>query len=425
MDRLQRNNVKVLVVTRLFSGLIRSVVEEKWQPTGIPAMYRFIEGLSRHHIPAVVVFLCKTAMESKDINEPKIFTFDDEQVSDVAFHVVPFKPLPICSTKLNAMWNGWRQWRYCVRVLKEKNPNVIYCDRSDVIFGATARVWFHKKVILRLLGFYPDMKKFFTTIRYKFFSPLTYFAYCAPFSGIICTQDDSGGSYYLSKLPNKKVPKKLLVNGVDHKISTRDDLDSLRRQHRIVNDRPIFLYVGKLEESKGCLEFVEVMATLYVSGYRFYAFIIGAGPLAEEIQARIQKRNLTEVMRFVGAVDNKKTHHYYNLADVYVHLYVWASLTNTVLEAMRAGNALVLISPSKKEHIGEYTEKFIPEDCKIVFDRNNIAESLTQALKDLLCRPQKIIVLKKNMKMFCEQSLYSWDDRIEKELQSMEYAKFE
>ena len=70
MDRLQRNNVKVLVVTRLFSGLIRSVVEEKWQPTGIPAMYRFIEGLSRHHIPAVVVFLCKTAMESKDINEP-------------------------------------------------------------------------------------------------------------------------------------------------------------------------------------------------------------------------------------------------------------------------------------------------------------------------------------------------------------------
>lgn len=408
--------MRVLMATRLFSGLIQSAVEQKWQPTGIPAMYRFIEGLSRQRIPADVVFLCKTAAESKDIHDMKVFTIDDDRVRKINFHVVPFYSLKIRSTKLNGIWNEWRQWRYCVRVLKASGADAVYCDRSHVIFGATARLWFKKRVTLRLLGFYPDMKKLFTTIRYKLWFPLTYLAYFAPFDQIICTQDDSGGSYYLSKLPRRSVPKALLVNGVAHKDSSPEERAALRIKHGLEKDWPILLYVGKIEKPKGCLEFIEVMDNLYKSGRKFYALMLGQGSLEHEVQAKIAEQGIAEVVKYVGAVDNDQIYHYYNLADVYVHLYLWASLTNTVLEAMRAGRALVILSSSAQTHAGKYADSFIPDDCKIEFDRDNMVQSLTSVLGGLLGNKGKMRLLQRNMEEFAKDHLSSWSGRVDEEI---------
>ena len=110
----------------------------------------------------------------------------------------------------------------------------------------------------------------------------------------------------------------------------------------------------------------------------FYLFILFSISSSAQQNTFIRTYNLHNVVRFVGPVENNKIHHYYNLADIYVHLYLYASLTNTVLESMCAGNALVLISPDKNMHVGEYTEEIIPQDCAIRFDRENIVHDLKQ-----------------------------------------------
>ena len=219
-----QKNTRVLIVTRLFSGLIQSMVTKKWKPTGIPAIFKLIEGLNRKDIDTDVLFLCKTMLESKDINTSETFILDQHAVNKLKFHVVPFRSTKIKSTKINAVYNDFFQLIFFVKLLSKRKIDVVYCDRSNVFLGAVASLFFKRKVFLRLLGFYPDMKALFSKIIYKLFSPLTYISYLAPFAGIHCTQDDSGGGYYLSKIPNRFAKKKLLLNGVDKKVSSKKSL---------------------------------------------------------------------------------------------------------------------------------------------------------------------------------------------------------
>jgi len=407
---------RVLIVTRLFSGLINSVVTRQWNPTGIPAIYKLIEGMNRRGFVTDVLFLCKNKVESKDIKCSETFRLRQDSIKNVQFHVVPFRSSKLKSQKLDKIINAFFQFLYFLKFLVINRPNIIYCDRSHVIFGAITLILFHKRVFLRLLGFYPDMKAFITKPKHKFFHPITFLAYRVPFTGVICTQDDSGGGYYMPKIANSKTPQKLLLNEVDYKRSTQEELDELMKRHDLSHDRPILLFVGKLEKEKGCIEFVETMLNLSILGYKFYALVIGSGPLTGKVEKLIHENDHQGILRFVGPIENKKIQRYYNLTDIYVHLYIWASLTNTVLEAMCAGNALVLVSPSKEEHIGEYAEELIPQECVVKFNRENIVEDLSIEIGRLLENPEKIVAMKKNMAILSNRVLYTWNQRINNEI---------
>ena len=176
------------------------------------------------------------------------------------------------------------------------------------------------------------------------------------------------------------------------------------------------MFVGKLEKAKGCLEFIEVMSRLAGKACRFYGLIIGDGPLADEIKKSIAVHGLEKIVKIVGPVVNSNMPDYYNLADVYVHLYLWASLTNTVLESIRAGNALALISPSEKEHIGEYAGEILPVGAVTLFDRHDIVIDLSQKLIRLLENREEIERRKKVMREVGARLLSTWDERIEVEL---------
>ena len=41
--------MKILYSTRLFSGLESSFINKKWNPTGVPTIYKLIEELDKKH----------------------------------------------------------------------------------------------------------------------------------------------------------------------------------------------------------------------------------------------------------------------------------------------------------------------------------------------------------------------------------------
>ena len=41
--------MKILYATRLFSGLERGLINRKWNPIGVPTIYKMIENLDKHH----------------------------------------------------------------------------------------------------------------------------------------------------------------------------------------------------------------------------------------------------------------------------------------------------------------------------------------------------------------------------------------
>ena len=141
-----QRNLRVLIVTRLFSGLVQSIVMKKWVPTGIPAIFKIIEGLNRKEMDTDVLFLCKTAMESKDINNSETFTLDHHAVNKLKFHVVPFRSTKIKSTKLNTVYNDFFQLIFFIKLILKREFDVVYCDRSNVFLGAIASLFFKRKI---------------------------------------------------------------------------------------------------------------------------------------------------------------------------------------------------------------------------------------------------------------------------------------
>tara|TARA_B100000315_G_scaffold136259_1_gene125565 strand:+ start:19667 stop:20908 length:1242 start_codon:yes stop_codon:yes gene_type:complete len=403
---------KFIIVTRLFSGLIDSVVNEEWKPTGIPAIYKLIEGCNKYNLKIDVVFICKKEIESAEIPRIKRFVIKDKMVSKVNFHVIPYKVI-LTNKNINRLINSLLGYCYVLKLYKINRYKLLYCDRVNVVLGFLIIKCFRGKVFLRLLGFYPDMKNLFDNPRQKYRNPILFLAYKSKFSKIICTQDDSGGLYYLKKY-FKKRPYSLLLNGVDHQNSTKLQIEYYKNKLGITHECPILLFVGKLEKQKGCLTFLKVMNKLNSIGIDFYAIIVGSGSMLKQLEDYINNYDLGEKVKLVGPVDNADIFHYYNVSDIYIHLYIWASLTNTMLEALSAGNAIALISKLGENHVGTYAEKIIPQCIK--FDRNDVVNDLKTKLSEILPNKQKIELLKKSSNLIAKRTLSTWDKRIDKEI---------
>ena len=109
---VKERNPRILIVTRLFSGLIQSVNEKKWHPTGIPAIYKLIEGMNRRGVVTDVLFLCKNKVESKDIKSSETFRLRQDSVKNVQFYVVPFRATKLESLRVNKIYNAICQYMH-------------------------------------------------------------------------------------------------------------------------------------------------------------------------------------------------------------------------------------------------------------------------------------------------------------------------
>ena len=56
--------MKVLFVTRLFSGLESTAKSSKWKPTGVPTIYKIIERISNSPIQLTLIWTAKDIYSS-------------------------------------------------------------------------------------------------------------------------------------------------------------------------------------------------------------------------------------------------------------------------------------------------------------------------------------------------------------------------
>ncbi|AWN44256.1 glycosyltransferase family 4 protein [Methylobacterium durans] len=102
------------------------------------------------------------------------------------------------------------------------------------------------------------------------------------------------------------------------------------------------LYHGRVDRRKGVLDFVDALGRLRDRGMPFAATISGIGPDVEAAQARAAERDLPEErLRFTGYADYATVPDLYRQADVFVSPTYAEGFSNTILEAMAAGLAVV------------------------------------------------------------------------------------
>jgi glycosyltransferase involved in cell wall biosynthesis len=96
------------------------------------------------------------------------------------------------------------------------------------------------------------------------------------------------------------------------------------------------------------------------------------------------------------------------------------NLSNTVLEAMAAGNCIVMLGKEKETHTDESTERLVPDDVVIRINRQDIVNDLTDKLIDLIDNHEKINMYSERMEMFSNDFLWSWEERVKHEIELLE-----
>ncbi|BAU91581.1 group 1 glycosyl transferase [Methylorubrum populi] len=109
------------------------------------------------------------------------------------------------------------------------------------------------------------------------------------------------------------------------------------------DEEPVrLLYHGRVDRRKGVLDFLDALERLWEAGVPFDAVISGIGPDVEAARERADAIGFTSAqVRFTGYADYDTVPDLYRAADVFVSPTYAEGFSNTILEAMAAGLAVV------------------------------------------------------------------------------------
>src|SRR5665647_1036319 len=159
----------------------------------------------------------------------------------------------------------------------------------------------------------------------------------------------------------------IIQNGVNY--------DDIQRAEPYEFDGKLILYVGRLERYKNIHRMIEAVNYL-PQDFSFY--IIGEGPYKSELAALIQRNQLSERVRLLGACADADLYRWIKTSALLVNLSEVEAFGITVLEALAAGKP-VLVNDEFGLH--ELAERFQGAVVRIEVGKTN-APQLAQALEN-------------------------------------------
>ncbi|MFH1745149.1 MAG: glycosyltransferase [bacterium] len=149
----------------------------------------------------------------------------------------------------------------------------------------------------------------------------------------------------------------------------------------------VILSVGRLVPWKGFPALIEAMKDVLKEHSDANLYIIGSGPLKEELLKKIEEEKLNEKVHLLGKLEREKVLMYMRAADVFVLNTAYEGLSHVLIEAMASG------LPIFTTPVGGNLE--IVEDENMLFAYNK-EEKIAEKLKKYL-GPEENLKIKEKM----------------------------
>ncbi|MBV9750696.1 MAG: glycosyltransferase family 4 protein [Acetobacteraceae bacterium] len=104
---------------------------------------------------------------------------------------------------------------------------------------------------------------------------------------------------------------------------------------------PVLLYHGRVDARKGVLDLLDAARQLRDEGERFRLLVSGIGPTFDETEEAIRALGLGDHVEMTGYVDYEQVPEVYRRAEIFVSPTYAEGFSNTILEAMASGLAVV------------------------------------------------------------------------------------
>ncbi len=190
---------------------------------------------------------------------------------------------------------------------------------------------------------------------------------------------------FLERLPefeNRSMVMYPCPDALFSRTPVREEIDTLRRTLAL-EGKKVVLSVGRLDDGKGFPHLIRAFSDILKKETHAVWVVIGDGPKREMIVSEIQKRQLQNVVRYIGGVSHEKLPQYYYLADLFVLLTHpddgrEEGLGLVFLEAAAAGKAIVAGKS------GGVEEAVIDGETGQVLDVYHEAQKITDTIVALL-----------------------------------------
>ena len=350
--------MRLLYICRLFSGLADGVRAHRWEPRGVPTVYRLIEALDRSNHDLRLVFTVKD--DAVGWPGRQIETFDIAGLS-CPVTVVPqgIPPLPFAGRARGYLREA-RQFLAIRRMIDEHAPDLVYFDRVNIYAAALTARRGNVPVVWRVMGVPPSMHDILDASGPV--AAYTRHAYRAPFATVICTRDGSGGDPWMTRALAPDTPRQMMINGVDP-VSDLPLPPAIAGSITGAGAGTKVLFVARLVEDKGCLSFVDAICeSLDRVPQGFTAVIAGSGPFEAPMRERAAERGYGDRFIFLGQVAHREVLALHRHCDIYVSLNSMCNLTNANLEAMKAGVCMIIPASPGIRGIDVDTDALMPPD---------------------------------------------------------------
>ncbi len=393
-----------LFITRLYSGFESSLEKMNWKPEGVPTIYNLFDTIANKYDTSII-FTAKDSgatytsnwIKKKDISIKLKNLNANVKILSGIFYFPSFIP-----RKLAMILRDVRQLLIIIIFIKKNNPDIVYCDSANVVIAYFLTKFFpNKPIVVRVLGVCSFWRSILNSKRlvHKIYK----FAFKGNFASVIGTQDGSGIEYWFDEVLNKKVPRHVLLNGV-----TKNKINTSRRKKKKI------LFVGRLEDYKGILVFINAMIKVLKKHERSISIIIiGDGTLFDKAFSLTKSSGFVKNFSFLKSIPHNDVLNYYSNSDIYVSANTDGNLINTNLEAISSSCCMIIPSPQTKRFIDIKTYQLLQES--VLYYKVNSVEDLSKKILYLLNYPDNIEKFKNKISNIKTNFIRTWKDRMDEE----------
>lgn len=224
----------------------------------------------------------------------------------------------------------WKSFWRALKLIRIWEPNLIHAHFA-VPGGASAAFaskWTGKPMVLTIHGGdVPGGAPEKTDRWFRFIKPFT--GYIWKNAAKIIAVSDYSRQLALSHYP---VEIAVIPNGIDR--------NQFRTENSIVHSPPQILFVGRFSPEKNAVAVPVIMQA--VSTANWHCTMIGDGPQLEKVQKDINQFGLEDQFTLTGWLELEDVYQHFQKADILLMPSLRESMPMAGLQALAAGNALVL-----------------------------------------------------------------------------------
>lgn len=303
-----------------------------------------------------------------------------------------------------------------LQLTKEYKPTVIY---GYEIYGTPLAYIVAKIFSLPLLTKFQGTIAFPILEKYKVGAwvriPHHLIGLKVPGNLVFMDNDGTRGKEVLIKLKIKEEKIRFYINGVRKDIYIPNfEKSQFLKELNLSEDSKVILSVSRLVNWKRVDRAILAMTEVIKEVNNAVLIIVGDGPEKVKLNRLVKELKLNNNVIFVGPIPNDFVKYYFNAADIFLSLYDYSNLCNPVLEALECGKCIVTIDD------GSTKEILINGQNAILIRKENLSNELSKTIVNLLTHTEVRQRLEKNARIFAEEHLLSWENRMELEISELE-----